>query len=769
MKRFKIILAALIAVSMVQVFPVLVNAESNSATDSSFENSAKTAASLNTVDIRIRAKNGDNITQEVQQALNLARDMATDSMPYKIIIPRGTYKITAPLEIYSNTQIYAVGAHIFKEHLSGGGLLRTAVPKNGEQLKGYSGYRNIKIEGGIWDGNADSEKFGEGKCNVFSSFRFAHATNVILKDLSVTNNVGSHHVEFGGIDGITVTGCTFEGYKDGGVSGGKEAIQLDVMYSSDVFIGFPAFDDTPCINVKISNNKFINVNRGIGTHTSVNGVYFENIEITDNLFEDITQQAVLAMNWRSCNISSNCMKNVGSGIDFKSIEPGLCNNPKSGKVVIDSESKTVIKNNSISIRFNADMDLPYVFGIRAWGNTVTDSNNSKNIAKGSYPVEGITISKNKITSYGKVDSGISGRQMNNSTISGNIIDFSQSDSNDNSRGIYLRQSNNNIIEKNICQQIIGNGGNGIHLSASDKNTIKTNTVMECTGSGISLNSYSNNNNIIGGNIIQNSVNGISINSSNENSIKNVDEITGNGNYGISIASGSNSNTANGCNSDSNSKGQVYISKNGSGNVIDSYKTASAEKGIMPSVPQNVKMSRRSSNGIKLQWSKSKNASGYYIYRKTSNGSYKKIKTIENDSTLTFTDNNLSANTSYSYRVTAYYKLNNNIVNSSYAKTVTASTLLKATSALTGTAAKDTVTLKWNKVSGATGYYVYRYNAKTKGYDKFVTLNSGNCLTVKISGLSANTKYTYKVSAFKNTGTGILGGDSSKALSITTQK
>ena len=190
---------------------------------------------------------------------------------------------------------------------------------------------------------------------------------------------------------------------------------------------------------------------------------------------------------------------------------------------------------------------------------------------------------------------------------------------------------------------------------------------------------------------------------------------------------------------------------------------------MPSVPQNVKMSRRSSNGIKLQWSKSKNASGYYIYRKTSNGSYKKIKTIENDSTLTFTDNNLSANTSYSYRVTAYYKLNNNIVNSSYAKTVTASTLLKATSALTGTAAKDTVTLKWNKVSGATGYYVYRYNAKTKGYDKFVTLNSGNCLTVKISGLSANTKYTYKVSAFKNTGTGILGGDSSKALSITTQK
>ncbi len=129
-----------------------------------------------------------------------------------------------------------------------------------------------------------AKKYGEGKCKVFSSFRFAHATNITLENLSITNNVGSHHLELGGIDGATITGCTFEGYKDGGISGGKEAIQLDVMYSPEVFVGYPAFDDTPCINVKISNNTFKNVNRGVGNHTAVNGVYFENVEVTNNIF-----------------------------------------------------------------------------------------------------------------------------------------------------------------------------------------------------------------------------------------------------------------------------------------------------------------------------------------------------------------------------------------------------------------------------------------------------------------------------------------------------
>lgn len=842
MKRFKIILAALIAVSMIQAVPLTAkanaNAEStsnNTVVKSTSSNSEKT---IKTIDIQIEAEEGTDITAKVQQALDVARDFAMDSVPYKIIIPKGTYTISAPLEIYSNTHIYAVGAHIIKQSLSGG-MLRTAYPRGGKQLYGYSGYDNIKIEGGIWDGNAGSSKYGEGKCSVFSSFRFAHATNVSLENLSIIDNVGSHHVEFGGVDGITVTGCTFEGYRDGGVSGGKEAIQLDVMYSSEVFVGYPAFDDTPCKNVEIYNNKFKNVNRGVGSHTAVNGIYFENIDITNNSFENITQQSVLALNWKNCNISHNTMKNVSSGVDFKYMEPNLYNNAKSSQNVINPKTKTTITNNSISLNSNAGANLPYVFGIRAWGADVTDSNNANSIAKGSYIVEDITISNNSITAFGKVDAGISGKLMNNSKIYGNVINFSKSKGNENSRGIYLKQSAGNVIESNTCQKITGSGGNGIHLSASDKNIIKSNTVKECTGSGISLNTYSNDNQISGGTITKNSVNGISVNSSSKNTIKSISEIKSNGSYGISISSSSSnnkitsvetasnkksgiavsgssssntitnntsksnggngvlisnstnnkvssssfvsnknygitisgsskSNNVTSCSSSSNTDGQVSITGKSSNNNVDVLKTSSAVKGKLPSVPQNVKLAGRTSTEIRLKWSKSTNASGYYIYRKDSNGTYKKIKTIEGGSVLSFTDKGLSPNKSYSYRVTAYYKSNGNVINSSYDKTVSYSTLLKATSKFTGTATKYSITLNWSKVSGATGYYVYKYDSSSKSYKKFITLNSENSLTLKISNLTPNTKYSYKVVAFKKTNNGTLTGDASKALSITTK-
>lgn len=840
MKQFKIILAALVAATMIQAVPITANAKTDNDTSKSIvtQNTVPDKI-IKTIDIQIEAKSGSDITSKVQQALNVARDFAMDSVPYRIIIPKGTYTISSTLEIYSNTQIYAVGAHIIKQNLSGG-MLRTAFPRGGNQLYGYSGYKNIKIVGGIWDGNSESPKYGEGKCKVFSSFRFAHATNITLENLSVTNNVGSHHVELGGIDGVTITDCTFEGYKDGGISGGKEAIQLDVMYSSDVFIGYPAFDDTPCINVKISNNKFKNVNRGVGNHTAVNGVYFENIEVTNNIFEDITQQSVIALNWKNCNISGNTMKNVGSGVDFKYMEPNLYNNPKVGNAKIDLNAKATISKNIISLSKNADTNLPYVFGIRAWGMTITESNNKNSLPEENYYVEDVNISDNNITAFGKVNAGISGRLMNDSKIYENVIDFSNSKGSEDSRGIYLKQSNGNRIENNNCHKINGSGGNGIHLSASDKNIIKTNTVTECTGSGISLNTYSNENQIIGGSVFGNLVNGISLNSSNANTIKNISKIKGNGNYGVALSSSSsgnkvtdvsadsnkksgiairgsssnniltnnvsknnggngiliynsNNNTVNpssflanndygitisgssksnkvtSCNSSNNQKGQIDITGKSSNNNVDVIRTSSEAKGMIPSVPQNAKLGSRTSNKIKIQWSKSKNASGYYIYRKDSNGTYKKIKTIEGGSVLSFIDSGLTPNKIYSYRVTAYYKSNNNVINSSYANNINCSTLLKATDKFTGTATKNTITLKWNKVSGATGYYVYKYDAKSKRYKTLITLNSANSLSVKVTGLNSNTKYSYKVMAFKSTNSGTLKGDASKTLSITTKK
>ena len=41
----------------------------------------------------------------IQEALNEARDNATDEMPYKIVIPAGTYDLNGQLKVYSNTWV----------------------------------------------------------------------------------------------------------------------------------------------------------------------------------------------------------------------------------------------------------------------------------------------------------------------------------------------------------------------------------------------------------------------------------------------------------------------------------------------------------------------------------------------------------------------------------------------------------------------------------------------------------------------------------------
>jgi hypothetical protein len=58
-----------------------------------------------------------------------------------------------------------------------------------------------------------------------------------------------------------------------------------------------------------------------------------------------------------------------------------------------------------------------------------------------------------------------------------------------------------------------------------------------------------------------------------------------------------------------------------------------------------------------------------------------------------------------------------------------------------------VTLTWDKVSGATGYLVYRLNKTTGKYEKIATVK-GATVTYKNTKLQKGTSYTYKIRAYK---------------------
>ncbi|MCD7753053.1 MAG: fibronectin type III domain-containing protein, partial [Clostridiales bacterium] len=58
-------------------------------------------------------------------------------------------------------------------------------------------------------------------------------------------------------------------------------------------------------------------------------------------------------------------------------------------------------------------------------------------------------------------------------------------------------------------------------------------------------------------------------------------------------------------------------------------------------------------GVKVSWGKVTGASGYYVYRKTSGGTFSKIATVTSGSTVSYTDKTAKSGTTYYYTVRAY--------------------------------------------------------------------------------------------------------------------
>ena len=81
---------------------------------------------------------------------------------------------------------------------------------------------------------------------------------------------------------------------------------------------------------------------------------------------------------------------------------------------------------------------------------------------------------------------------------------------------------------------------------------------------------------------------------------------------------------------------------------------------------------------------------------------------------------------------------------------------------------DAIRIKWNKVSGASGYQVYRWNGK--GWTVLKTIRDVNTLNYRDGSRSSGTLYKYKVKAFKKVnGTTVWGKASDTKYAVTRPK
>lgn len=189
--------------------------------------------------------------------------------------------------------------------------------------------------------------------------------------------------------------------------------------------------------------------------------------------------------------------------------------------------------------------------------------------------------------------------------------------------------------------------------------------------------------------------------------------------------------------------------NGYGYVSNKYLKIDSSNQQSPTLSKpTVKVSSNSYNSNKLSWNKVTGSSGYEVLRATSKtGTYKSVKTITSGSTVSYTDKSLATGTTYYYKVRAYRTVDKKKVYSSYSSVVSAKPVLKTPSVKLTSGSKK-ATIKWEKISGASGYEVYRATSKSGKYSKIKTITKNSTVSYVNSSLTKNKTYYYKVRAYR---------------------
>ena len=149
-------------------------------------------------------------------------------------------------------------------------------------------------------------------------------------------------------------------------------------------------------------------------------------------------------------------------------------------------------------------------------------------------------------------------------------------------------------------------------------------------------------------------------------------------------------------------------------------------------------------GVRLTWKKTANATGYRIWRKTENGSYKELSKITSGKTTTYLDTAVQkkSGVTYTYSIRA--------VSGSYmAPANQRKTILRLSSAGESASNEKTgIKLTWSKVTGAEGYRIYRSDSSgeetvlktvkdtvTSYMDKSVVSQNGSSYTYTVQPYS----------------------------------
>ena len=157
----------------------------------------------------------------------------------------------------------------------------------------------------------------------------------------------------------------------------------------------------------------------------------------------------------------------------------------------------------------------------------------------------------------------------------------------------------------------------------------------------------------------------------------------------------------------------------------------------------------SPTAVKLDWNRNDKVTGYII-EQYKGGKWTQIAVTKNNTTLTFTVKGLADATPYSFRIKTYKNADGKTNYSGYA-TVKAETPPAAVKNARVTSTTATwITIEWERNANVTGYAIEQY--KGGKWTQIAVTKNNTTLKFIVKGLNPDTKYSFRIRAYKTNGT-----------------
>ena len=445
------------------------------------------------IDQEIFKKNSESDFERIQLALNCAKK---SSEPVTINIPSGKYYINDTLQIFSNTTLKLdEKAEIIRTDDSKCMLVTGSA--TGKFEGEYNQFVNVKIEGGIWNGNVskiNKEGYGSEKSDLMY---FWHGSNFELSNTILESCCGYHHIEIAGMKSVKIdkvvckdfVKCIGDIYQKSDIKTSDdvinlvEAIQIDYAGEDNSSGAYP-FDGTACQDIIVSNCMFENCRSGVGNHHGDKAS--TDLEFINNSFNNMSYSCYNIQNMSNVKISKDKAINVVSflwEIDNSSVAM-KDNDIKYGKVInSDTINMIDVKNSYLYMEKNSILGTGGD-GIKIDTNSKVDIINNEfkemngcvlRINNADINVDGNLFSKctdYSVYIYDNAEQKSNGKVINNTFCGlGEVIPD------------YIYTDNNSCDEKNVYKIIFdGNGGTG---------TMQNQTITYGVSTQLNKNQYKN--------------------------------------------------------------------------------------------------------------------------------------------------------------------------------------------------------------------------------------------------------------------------------------